>query len=65
MLKLIERYVLKLRFNYHHKVADYYFRKVDEYDNLNNLYLAAKIEKHVRKEGDILDRLIQLHGDLI
>lgn len=60
MLKTTKKYVLKLRFKYHQKVADYCFKKVDEYDDLNNLYWMEKIKKHVRKESDIFGQILKL-----
>lgn len=62
MLKQIRRSVLKIMYQYHRAMGDYYFRKIDEYGPENNDYWAEKIGKHVDKELTIASELLAAEG---
>lgn len=60
MFKKLKKNTLKLELKYHKAVADYCFKKVDEYDPTNNQYWMEKIKYHVRKESDIFGQILKL-----
>lgn len=65
MLKNIKKHVLKAMYNYHYHMANYCYKKVDAYGPNCNGYWGDKVEKHVYKEFELVDKLVQMDGDLI
>lgn len=62
MLKFIKKHVLKAMYNYHYHMSNYCWKKVDEYDSERNYYWEDKVAKHIRKELELFDKIIQLEG---
>lgn len=60
MLKNIKKHVLKLMYDYHYHMANYYYRKVDVYGPEYNGYWGNKVEKHVCKEFELVNKLVQM-----
>lgn len=64
MLKNIKKHVLKAMYNYHYHMSNYYYGKVDAYGPECNDYWSDKVAKHINKEFELVDKLIQMEGDL-
>lgn len=62
MLKIIKKHVLKTMYNYHYHMSNYCYGKVDEYGPERNSYWGDKVEKHVRKEFELVNKLVQMEG---
>ena len=60
MLKIIKKHVLKLMYDYHYHMSNYCYGKVDAYGPECNGYWGKQLEKHVYKEFDLVDKLIQM-----
>lgn len=57
MFEKIRERVLKLQWNYYHRLGDYCFRKVDEYGPENNARWLKLTEKYTIKEFEVIDKL--------
>ena len=62
MLKNIKKHVLKLLYEYHYHVSNYYYKKVDAYGPENNDYWESKVVKHANKEFEMVEKLLKLEG---
>ena len=62
MLKNIKKHVLKLLYEYHYHMSNYYYKKVDAYGPENNDYWESKVVKHANKEFELVEKLVQLEG---
>lgn len=58
MFEKLEKFMLKLMYLYHHNVANYCFKKIDEYGPENNERWMEKTAEHTRKELDIAARFL-------
>lgn len=62
MLKQVRRSVLKVMYKYHRAMADYAFRKIDEYGPDNNEHWIGVVNKHVDKELTLASELLAWEG---
>lgn len=60
MLKKIKKHALKIMYDYHYHMSNYYYRKVDAYGPEHNDYWSEKVEKHVNKEFELVNKLVQM-----
>lgn len=60
MLKNIKKHVLKVMYKYHYHMSNYYYRKVDAYGPEKNAYWGEKVNKHISKEFELVNKLVQL-----
>lgn len=49
MLTKIKKRVMEMVHDYHLKMSDYYYGKMDEHGSENNEYYGGKVTKHTRK----------------
>lgn len=62
MLKFVKKHVWKIMYEYHYRMSNYYYRKVDAYGPDNNDYWGEKVVKHTKKEFELVEKLVQLEG---
>ena len=62
VLKNIKKHVLKLLYEYHYHMSNYYYKKVDAYGPEDNDYWESKVVKHANKEFELVEKLVQLEG---
>ena len=62
MLKNLKKHVLKAMYNYHYHMSNYYYGKVDVYGPENNQHWQDRVEKHINKEFELVNKLVQLEG---
>lgn len=60
MLKKIKKHVLMAMYNYHYHMSNHYYRKVDAYGPDNNAHWGDKVAKHVNKEFELVNKLVQM-----
>ena len=60
MLKNIKKHALKLMYDYHYYAGNYYYKKVDAYGPEHNDVWENKVAKHMRKEFELVNKLVQL-----
>ena len=65
MLKHIKKHVLKTMYNYHYHMSNYYYGKVDVYGPENNQHWQDRVEKHINKEFELVNKLVQLEETYI
>lgn len=60
MLKFIKKHVLKAMYDYHYYMSNHCYGKVDCYGPEHNAYWNDKVAKHVNKEFELVNKLVQL-----
>lgn len=65
MLKKFKKHVLKAMYNYHYHMSNYCYGKVDVYGPENNAYWNDKVAKHVNKEFELVNKLVQIEETYI
>lgn len=60
MLKNIKKHVLKAMYNYHYHMSNYCYGKVDAYGPERNAYWNDKVAKHINKEFELVNKLVQM-----
>lgn len=60
MLKNIKKHVLIAMYHYHYNMANHCYGKVDRYGPEKNSYWNGRVAKHVNKEFELVNKLVQL-----
>lgn len=60
MLKNIKKHVLIAMYRYHYNMANHCYGKVDCYGPEKNSYWNDRVAKHVNKEFELVNKLVQM-----